>query len=153
MTAPSTVAELRSICKSLRPSILFLMETKASKLRCVSIRRKLGFDNMFCMKFRGLFGGYAYFEKKELTYTNNNLDESKAFIGDFNDVITQEEKVRLHPKLTSQIEAFRSLFSNPRNDFFTKERIDRVLANWEWRRAFQHATLSALPAISSDHNL
>ncbi|KAL4293355.1 hypothetical protein AHAS_Ahas18G0119800 [Arachis hypogaea] len=42
-------------------------------------------------------------------------------------------------------------FSNPRNGCVTKERLDRVLVNWEWRRAFQHATLSALPPISSDH--
>ncbi|RYR44567.1 hypothetical protein Ahy_A08g040885 [Arachis hypogaea] len=30
-------------------------------------------------------------------------------------------------------------------------RLDRVLVNWEWRRTFQHATLSALLPISSDH--
>ncbi|RYR24698.1 hypothetical protein Ahy_B02g058211 [Arachis hypogaea] len=106
---------------------------------------------------------------KELTYANNNLDVPTTFIGDFNDVIAQHEKVGLHPKSTSHIEAFRCFvdknalmdlelqgskytwFSNPRNGFVTKERIDRVLTIWEWRRAFQHATLSALPAISSDH--
>ncbi|RYR10927.1 hypothetical protein Ahy_B05g079409 [Arachis hypogaea] len=105
----------------------------------------------------------------ELTYVYDNLHVPRAFIGDFNDVIAQHEKVGLHPKSTSQIDTFRCFvdknalmglelqgtkytwFSNPRNGFVTKERIYRVLANWEWRRAFQHATLSALPAISSDH--
>ncbi|RYR23091.1 hypothetical protein Ahy_B03g068364 [Arachis hypogaea] len=105
----------------------------------------------------------------ELTCVDNNLHVPRAFIGDFNDVIAQHEKVGLHPKPTSQIDTFRCFidknalmdlelqgtkytwFSNPRNGFVTKERIDRVLANWEWREAFQHATLSALPAISSDH--
>ncbi|XP_072062105.1 uncharacterized protein [Arachis hypogaea] len=42
-------------------------------------------------------------------------------------------------------------FSNPRNGFITKERIDRVLVNWQWRKKFQHAVLEVLPAISSDH--
>ncbi|RYQ92087.1 hypothetical protein Ahy_B09g098226 [Arachis hypogaea] len=77
--------------------------------------------------------------------------------------------VGLHPKPSSQIESFRNFvhenavldlelqgmqftwFSNPRNGCVTKERLDRVLANWEWRRAFQHATLLALPPVSSDH--
>ncbi|XP_072077755.1 uncharacterized protein [Arachis hypogaea] len=68
-----------------------------------------------------------------------------VFIGDFNDVIAQHEKVGLHPKPTSQVKAFRCFvdknalmdlelqgskytwFSNPRNGFVTKERIDRNL--------------------------
>ncbi|XP_072087291.1 uncharacterized protein [Arachis hypogaea] len=105
----------------------------------------------------------------ELTCVDNNLHVPRAFIGEFNDVIAQHEKVGLHPKPTSQIDIFRRFvdknalmdfelqgtkftwFSNPRNGFVTKERIDRVLANWEWRRAFQHATISALPAMSSDY--
>ncbi|XP_025640911.1 uncharacterized protein [Arachis hypogaea] len=214
MAAPSAVSELRSICKYLRPSVLFLMETKASNLSCVRLKRTLGFDNMFCVESRGLSGGLCLFWKNnlsvnvyawcdsfikarisvtndidwegifvyghpnymrrkelwnELTYVNNNLHVPRAFIGDFNDVISQHEKVGLHPKPTSQIDTFRRFvdknalmdlelqgtkytwFSNPRNGFVTKERIDRVLANWEWRKAFQHATLSALPAVFSDH--
>ncbi|XP_057734711.1 uncharacterized protein LOC130950198 [Arachis stenosperma] len=214
MAAPSTVSELRSICKYLRPSVLFLMETKASNLSCARTRRNLGFDNMFCVESRGLSGGLCLFWKininidvyawcdnfikaqistvnvnawegvfvyghpdfkrrkelwNELTCVDNNFHVPRAFIGDFNDVIAQHEKVGMHPKPTSQIDTFRyfidknalmdlelqgtkyTWFSNPRNGFVTKERIDRVLANWEWREAFQHATLSALPAISSDH--
>ncbi|XP_016191761.1 uncharacterized protein LOC107632609 [Arachis ipaensis] len=214
MAAPSTVSELRSICKYLRPSVLFFMETKASNLSCARTRRNLGFDNIFCVESRGLSGGLCLFWKSninidvyawcdnfikaqistvnvnvwegifvyghpdfkrrkelrnELTCVDNNLHVPRTFIGDFNDVIAQHEKVGLHPKSTSQIDTFRCFvdknalmdlelqgtkytwFSNPRNGFVTKERINRVLANWEWREAFQHATLSALPAISSDH--
>ncbi|XP_072084623.1 uncharacterized protein [Arachis hypogaea] len=214
MAAPSTVHELKSICKYHRPSILFLMETKASKISCARIRRKLCFDNMFCVESRGLSGGLCIFWKsnvnihvyawcdnfirtkvcsgndkdweatfvyghpdykkrkdlwKELSLVNNNLAQPRILIGDFNDVISQDEKVGLHPKPSSQIESFRNFvhenavldlelqgmqftwFSNPRNGCVTKERLDRVLANWEWRRAFQHATLLALPPVSSDH--
>ncbi|XP_020970505.1 uncharacterized protein LOC110268532 [Arachis ipaensis] len=42
-------------------------------------------------------------------------------------------------------------FSNPRNGFVTRERLDRVLVNWEWKKLYQNATLTALPAIGSDH--
>ncbi|XP_015946638.1 uncharacterized protein LOC107471660 [Arachis duranensis] len=106
---------------------------------------------------------------KELTFVSSNLVQPRMLIGDFNDAISQDEKVGLHPKPTSQIEAFRNFvyenalfdlelqgmkytwFSNPRNGCVTKERLDRALVNWEWRRVFEHATLSALPHISSDH--
>ncbi|RYR51272.1 hypothetical protein Ahy_A06g026296 [Arachis hypogaea] len=88
----------------------------------------------------------------ELTCVDNNLHVPRAFIGDFNDVIAQHEKVGLHPKPTSQIDTFRCFvdknalmdlelqgtkytwFSNPRNGFVTKERIDRdfLLRNGRW---------------------
>ncbi|XP_072054760.1 uncharacterized protein [Arachis hypogaea] len=214
MAAPSTVHELKSICKYHRPSILFLMETKASKASCDRVRRKLCFDNLFCVESRGLSGGLCIFWKsnvnihvyawcdnfiktrvssgnnedwestfvyghpdykkrkelwKELSFVDNNLTLPRILIGDFNDVISQDEKVGLHPKPSSQIESFRNFvhenavldlelqgmkytwFSNPRNGCVTKERLDRVLAIWEWRKMFQNATLSALPPISSDH--
>lgn len=41
---------------------------------------------------------------------------------------------------------------NPRNGISTREKIDRVLANWEWRSLYPHATALALPMISSDHS-
>ncbi|RYR29497.1 hypothetical protein Ahy_B01g053905 [Arachis hypogaea] len=77
-----------------------------------------------------------------------------------------KDQVGLHPKPRGQLEEFRKFlnvmvldlkgnkftwFSNPRNGFITKERIDRVLVNWQWRKKFQHAVLEVLPAISSDH--
>ncbi|RYR54293.1 hypothetical protein Ahy_A06g029550 [Arachis hypogaea] len=80
------------------------------------------------------------------------MDEPSCFIGDFNDILHQEEKIGKHPKPRIQIEEFRNLvhkknlmdlelkgskftwFSNPREGFI-----------------FNHAKLIALPAISSDH--
>ncbi|RYQ97381.1 hypothetical protein Ahy_B08g093428 [Arachis hypogaea] len=107
---------------------------------------------------------------KEITATNYNKVEPQLFIGDFNDVLTQEEKMSLHPKPHSQVREFRSFvdsnflmdldlkggrftwFSNPRNRFVTRERIDRTLVNWEWRLLFENASLTTMPAISSDHS-
>ncbi|RYR73984.1 hypothetical protein Ahy_A02g008575 [Arachis hypogaea] len=94
-----------------------------------------------------------------------------AYFGDFNDILTQEEKIGLNPKPKAQLEVFRSFvdanklmdlelkggkftwFSNSRNGFITKERLDRVLVNWEWREVFPNAILKAIPAMSSDHSL
>ncbi|RYR47373.1 hypothetical protein Ahy_A07g033305 [Arachis hypogaea] len=88
---------------------------------------------------------------------------------DFNDVLTQEEKMDLHPKPHSQVREFRNFvdsnslmdldlkegrftwFSNPKNGFVTRERIDMTLVNWEWRLLFENASLSTMPAISSDY--
>ncbi|KAJ1430901.1 Ribonuclease H superfamily [Sesbania bispinosa] len=44
------------------------------------------------------------------------------------------------------------LVSNPRDGVVVRERIDRVLVNSNWRFLFPHASVSALPAISSDHS-
>lgn len=41
--------------------------------------------------------------------------------------------------------------SNPRDGFLTREKLDRVLANWPWRDVFQHAIGEALPIITFDH--
>lgn len=42
--------------------------------------------------------------------------------------------------------------SNPREGVITRQRIDHVLANWEWRENFPHALATALPIINSDHS-
>lgn len=42
--------------------------------------------------------------------------------------------------------------SNPRNGVVTKQNIDRVLVNVQWRILFPHAYALALPMISSDHS-
>ncbi|RYR44568.1 hypothetical protein Ahy_A08g040886 isoform B [Arachis hypogaea] len=117
MAAPSTVHELKSICKSHKPSLLFLMETKAIKLSCDEIMRKLCLNNMFCVEFRGLSRRLCIFWKsnkrkqlwKDLTFVNNSLVQPRVvLIEDFIDVISQDEKVGLHPKPSSEIESFRN---------------------------------------------
>ncbi|XP_072087336.1 uncharacterized protein [Arachis hypogaea] len=42
-------------------------------------------------------------------------------------------------------------YSNPRNNFVTRERLDRVLVNWKWLSLHQNVVLKAAPAISLDH--
>jgi hypothetical protein len=45
------------------------------------------------------------------------------------------------------------MWSNGRaDDFFTKERLDRALANRKWCSLFSYVTINVLAASSSDHN-
>ncbi|XP_015940551.1 uncharacterized protein LOC107466087 [Arachis duranensis] len=137
------------------------------------IKAKIKEDNNFDWSCYFLYGNPKFQHRKaqwkELSAQNRSTDDPQIFIGDFNDILEQEEKIGLHPKPRSQIEEFRKFinynelmdidlkggrftwFSNPRNGFVTRERLDRVLANWAWRMIYQNATLTALPAISSDH--
>lgn len=42
--------------------------------------------------------------------------------------------------------------SNPREGQITKQKIDRVICNWDWLAQFSHALGVALPIINSDHS-
>ncbi|KAF7824555.1 reverse transcriptase [Senna tora] len=92
-----------------------------------------------------------------------------ACVGDFNEILSQNEKegVRLHSQ--SQIEHFRSFvdrnglldvplkgcrftWCNNRVDGCVKEKIDRVLVSNEWMNLFPNMIAMALPALGSDHS-
>ncbi|RYR56705.1 hypothetical protein Ahy_A05g022392 [Arachis hypogaea] len=42
-------------------------------------------------------------------------------------------------------------YNKPRNNFITRERLDRVLVNWKWLHIHQNVSLKDAPTISSDH--
>ncbi|RYQ79361.1 hypothetical protein Ahy_Scaffold6g108098 isoform A [Arachis hypogaea] len=114
------------------------------------IRIRLNFDNMFC---HGVFVyGNSIFQKRkklwqELTVSNRSREEPQAYLGDFNDILSQDEKQGIHPQPRIYLDTFRRFvddnglmdvdlkgskytwFSNPRNNFITRERLDRVLVN------------------------
>ncbi|RYR34020.1 hypothetical protein Ahy_A10g048732 [Arachis hypogaea] len=163
------------------------------------IIRQLYFDNIFCVKPRSLFGewcnnyikanininndlewqgifvyGNPIFQKRrilwqELTVSNISKEEPQTYMDDFNDILSQDEKVGFHPQPKNCLETFRKFvddnglmevdlkgsiytwFSNSRNNFVTRERLDRVLVNWKWLQMYQNVILKAAPAISSDH--
>ncbi|XP_072074439.1 uncharacterized protein [Arachis hypogaea] len=122
----------------------------------------------------GFIYGNPVFKQRRKTWqaleeSNDLEEEPSCLIGDFNDILCQEEKVGKHPKPLIQIEVFKNLvnkknlmdlelkgnkftwFSNPREGLVTRERLDRAMVNWKWRQAFSNASLTALPAITSDH--
>lgn len=98
------------------------------------------------------------------------FDRPWVCVGDFNEVLSQQEKEGLHPQSTLSMNLFREFIdnaglmdmelkgcrftwcSNPRAGFVTRVRLDRVLANWSWREHYPHALASAFPCVSSDHS-
>ncbi|XP_041011398.1 uncharacterized protein LOC121255187 [Juglans microcarpa x Juglans regia] len=90
--------------------------------------------------------------------------------GDFNEILHQNEKVGGASRPYKQIEVFRLAveacglndihsqrlwftWSNNRSGMvFTKERIDRALANKEWNEEFKKGSCTALATIRSDHS-
>ena len=118
-----------------------------------------------------IYGNPNFQERRHLWVERLQLDPGspRMCIGDFNQVICQEEKVGLRPCSQGQIELFKEFlyntglmdfdikgckftwFSNPRDGFITRERIDRCIATWEWRSLFPNAVVTAVPAITFDH--
>jgi hypothetical protein len=90
-------------------------------------------------------------------------------IGDFNEILMQEEKTRALLRKEGQMDQFENALVNcqlidlgfigskytwtncrcDRN--FVKERLDRAVANSEWRAIYQEATVHILAARTSDH--
>lgn len=90
-------------------------------------------------------------------------------IEDFNEILYQYEKEGMRPHSSVLIENFRTFldensladvelkgcsftWSNNRIEGYVREQIDRLLVNGDWRMVFPDASLTALPAISSDHS-
>ncbi|KAJ1380515.1 Endonuclease/exonuclease/phosphatase superfamily [Sesbania bispinosa] len=97
------------------------------------------------------------------------LDRPWIMIGDFNKLLYQHEKDGMHPQQQLRMNLFRQFFSNsglmdlevkgcrfiwysnPHNGFVTREKLDKILVNWEWRSLFPNAMAIAIPSTSSDH--
>ncbi|RYR63043.1 hypothetical protein Ahy_A04g020830 [Arachis hypogaea] len=127
------------------------------------------------LNWQGIFVyGNPVFQKRrklwqELTVSNMDKEVPQAYLGDFNDILYQDEKVGIHPQPRIYLETFRRFvadnglididlkgskytwFSNPRNNIITRERLDRVLVNWKWLQLHQNVILRASPAVTSDH--
>ncbi|RYR35233.1 hypothetical protein Ahy_A10g050377 [Arachis hypogaea] len=115
------------------------------------IKASINLNNV--MKWQGVFVyGNPVFQKRrklwrELTVSNRNREEPQAVLGDFNDILSKDEKVGFHPQPKIYLDSFRRFvddnglididlkrsrytwFSNPRNNFVTRKRLDRVLVN------------------------
>lgn len=98
-----------------------------------------------------------------------SFDGPWACMGNFNAVLFQADKQGGHPVASSSSRGFHNFLLNTGmvdvgflgNPYtwtngrhgrqFVQERLDRVVANGEWRLSFPRATLKHLPRTSSDH--
>lgn len=96
---------------------------------------------------------------------NNN--SPWCYIGDFNEILCQDDKDGVLPHSQNQIDIFRSFvdrnllldmvlkgcrWCNNRHDGCVREKIDRIMVNANWLDCFPNAYGEALPAIGSDHS-
>ncbi|XP_042956310.1 uncharacterized protein LOC122292152 [Carya illinoinensis] len=90
--------------------------------------------------------------------------------GDFNELLCQNEKQGGCPRPYKQMETFRHAImdcslnpiqtqgpfftwsNNRKEDEFTKERLDRAMANNNWMHCFTESYCQVIPAIKSDHS-
>ena len=119
-----------------------------------------------------LYGNPSFSDRRHLwnKLQQLQLDHNNPWlcIGDFK-ILAQDEKQGLRLGSQRQIELFKDFlnetglmdfdvkgckftwYSNPRDGIVTRERIDRCVANWQWRSSYPNAVVQAQPAISSDH--
>lgn len=87
-------------------------------------------------------------------------------MGDFNEMLANHENDGIIPIEAGRINLFRDFLnryelvdmelkdckftwmSNPREGVTTRQKIDRILANWSWMNLFPHALALALPIVN-----
>ncbi|XP_042964718.1 uncharacterized protein LOC122298940 [Carya illinoinensis] len=107
-------------------------------------------------------------EAWQLLQSFNPSDMGWGIIGDFNEILSHDEKVGGRVRSENQMGLFREVVENCKlfdlgwegnkytwcnrheNETFTKERLDRGLANRRWLEAFPDAKVSTMMALCSD---
>ncbi|KAG2702185.1 hypothetical protein I3760_06G078300 [Carya illinoinensis] len=120
------------------------------------------------------FYGYPETGKRKLSWDllqslKPREKEPWCVMGDFNEILFQNEKVGGRQRSETQLNQFREMlednllydlgfcngfytWSNRHSDlFFTKEGLDRCVANMEWKEMFRGVRVEGLPVRSSDH--
>lgn len=89
MAAVATLRELKNLCKSLQPSILFLMETRAPGVRIERMRRSLKFKYAFWVDSMGLSGGLGLFWRDnidiQVLFSSQNVIHSAVVLKESGD--------------------------------------------------------------------
>ncbi|KAJ1399226.1 Zinc finger, CCHC-type [Sesbania bispinosa] len=120
-----------------------------------------------------LYGNPTFQQRRHLwgriQALRTSIQRPWTIMGDFNELLYPFEKDGLRPHQQHRIDLFRifvsdmglmdlelkgckfTWFSNPRNDFVIREKLDRILVNWEWRSLFPNALAMVVPTCSSDH--
>ncbi|XP_071933546.1 uncharacterized protein [Coffea arabica] len=139
--SPLTVFQMEEVVRLHSPEIIFLAETKNKKTVMNKIKRTLKYDSLFV------------------------VDP----IGDMNDILSSEEKWGGRLRSESSFRVFRNFVNDNQlididfegipwtwcnnwdEDGEVKERLDRVLCSWGWRREHGKAKCVHLHNEASDH--
>ena len=78
LVAASTITKLKDLYNQVKPALFFLMETRAKLEKVEETKRKLGFDDCFCVEPVDWSGGLCLFWKKEMEV--EILEECKNYI-------------------------------------------------------------------------
>ncbi|GKB67089.1 reverse transcriptase [Tanacetum coccineum] len=172
---PLTISNLRELCKSHLPYVVFLMETKNKRCHLKFIRRSLCFEGYFYVDPIGRSGGLALWWKYNLSFDVVNGDKNLILVNRSCVVPStlwracfiygphiREDRVALWNRISSLANAS-ELFEIPYKGLsYTwdnkrdaganiRERIDRALANDVLLVTFLYHTLIHHPLIGSDH--
>lgn len=66
LAAAPTFRELKNLCKAYKPTIIFLMETRAPEERIENVRRRLKFRHMICVEAVGRSWGLCLLWEDEV---------------------------------------------------------------------------------------
>ena len=67
---PEAVQELHHVLQTVRPAVLFLMETKMHRNRAMVLKKSLGFPNAEAVSSEGLSGGLMLLWRGDVTLAN-----------------------------------------------------------------------------------
>lgn len=121
-----------------------------------------------------IYENLVYQQRKELQDTLSALEIYHSSIwrciGDFNEILYQHEKDKLHPHLSSQMSMLREFhtnatpmdrevkggrftqFGNPCDGVVARERLKKVLDHWMWRQLYLSSIIMAYLALTFDQN-
>ncbi|XP_027150183.1 uncharacterized protein LOC113750407 [Coffea eugenioides] len=169
---PRTVRELRNIIQRDKVSIIFLVETKCSNKVINKLKQDIGWFELGVDSL-GNSGGLALLWRKDLVVELIRFSESfvdvKVYMGDFNEVLTQQEFQGAVLRSNWQIMNFRKALSDYNlfdlghegNRFTwcrnrsapdtTRARLDRACVSHDFLDLFPDAKIYHSHALFSDH--
>ncbi|XP_074360471.1 uncharacterized protein LOC141700659 [Apium graveolens] len=208
------VRALRDVIKSLRPNIVFLMETLSKTERIKHLCSKLGFDNYWAVDCVGRSGGVAMLWKNNVKcnvvgFGSNYIDAQVmnandvlwrltgfygfpertrrreswellksianrsvlpwVVVGDFNDMISMNDKKGTHAHPPALLDGFKQTIEDYRlieldlmggkytwekcrgKPEWVRERLDRAFATTSWWSLFPLCKLNVHHCVHSDH--
>ncbi|CAN6562972.1 unnamed protein product [Malus baccata var. baccata] len=141
------------------PNIVVLLETKNKSCRYEYLKKQLDLEYMHAVEPRRMGGGLCKKRREQWGYLSmrlGNCREKSLLIGDFNDILCNDEKEGGNYRPTSSMRDFREFVAqNELMDlgFPIQQRLDRGLATMDWQETFPENTIRHVILEGSDHAL